>query len=174
MQIERVKAEETDLLPGLAEVLVNCVNQGNGNSISFYPPLDSRRAEDFWQAKLDEVANGKRILLVAKEADRIAGTVMVEFMTTDNQPHRGEVQKLLVHGDFRRRGLATALMAAIEEASLAAGRTLLVLDTLKGSPAQTLYAQLGWQEVGEIPRFVRNPAGIYESTVVFYKDLSKA
>ncbi len=172
MRIERVKYEEAAaVLEGLVEVLVDCVNRGTGTSISFYPPLDPKRAEKFWQEKLADLATGKRILLVARETHRIAGTVMVEFMSTDNQPHRGEVQKLLVHGDFRRRGLATALMTAVEEASLEAERTLLVLDTLKDSPAESLYRQLGWQEVGEIPFFVRSPDGLYDCTVVFYKNL---
>lgn len=172
MHIERVKPEEAEaFVAGLVEVLVDCVNQGRGVSISFYPPLDPQRAESFWRDKIADVASGKRIVLVAREGARVAGTVMVEFMSVDNQPHRGEVQKLLVHGDFRRRGIATDLMAAIEEASLAAGRTLLVLDTLKDSPAEDLYRQLGWQEVGEIPYFVRSPEGDYESTVVFYKNL---
>ncbi|HEX2910922.1 MAG TPA: GNAT family N-acetyltransferase [Chloroflexia bacterium] len=174
MRIERVKYEEADnVLAGLVDVLVDCVNRGSGTSISFHPPLAPERAEKFWRDKFADIANGKRILLVAREADRIAGTVMVEFMTTDNQPHRGEVQKLLVHGDFRRLGIASALMEAIEEAALDSDRTLLVLDTLKDSPAQTLYRQLGWQEVGEIPCFARSPEGIYESTVIFYKNLQK-
>jgi GNAT superfamily N-acetyltransferase len=172
MHIERIDKENGEaVIAGLVEVLVNCVNQGKGTSISFYPPLDPARAENWWRDRLAEVAAGKRILLVAKEDDRIAGTVMVEFASSDNQPHRGEIQKLLVHTDFRRRGIAVKLMAAIEEASLAAGRTLLVLDTLKDCPAETLYRQLGWLEVGEIPYFVRSPDGSYDSTVVFYKNL---
>src|SRR6476646_4280326 len=113
MQIERVQYEDAqEVLEGLVEVLVDCVNRGTGTSISFYPPLDPQRAEKFWQEKIADVATGRRILLVAREANRVAGTVMVEFMSMDNQPHRGEVQKMLVHGDFRRRGIATALMAA--------------------------------------------------------------
>lgn len=172
MQIEQVKYEEAEaVLGGLVEVLVDCVNQGRGVSISFYPPLDPKRAEKFWRDKFADVAEGKRILLVAREGTRIAGTVMAEFMTMDNQPHRGEVQKLLVHGDFRRQGVALALMQAIEKAALEAGRTLLVLDTVKDSPAERLYCQIGWQKAGEIPRFARSPEGLYESTVIFYKDL---
>jgi ribosomal protein S18 acetylase RimI-like enzyme len=172
MQIERVKYEEAEtFLAGLVEVLVNCVNRGDGTSISFYPPLERKRAEQFWRDKFADVAHGRRVILVAKKGNRIAGTVMAEFMTIDNQPHRGEVQKMLVHSDFLRQGIAKALMQEIEKAAFEAGRTLLVLDTVKDSPAEILYRQLGWVEVGEIPFFARSPEGLYESTVIFYKNL---
>lgn len=172
LQIERIQTEEAeDVLQGLIEVLVDCVNQGDGASISFHPPLDRQRAESFWRNKFADVATGNRVLLVAKDADRIAGTVMLEFMTMDNQPHRGEVQKLLVHSDFRRGGIAKALMVAIEQAAFDAGRTLLVLDTVKDGPAEKLYTKLGWRKVGEIPCFAVSADGKFSSTVIFYKDL---
>jgi acetyltransferase len=172
MHIEQLKFEQAEtVLPDLVDILVDCVNRGQGTSISFYPPLDPNRAEKFWRDKITGLAEGNRALLVAKAQDRVAGTVLVEFIGIDNQPHRGEIQKLLVHNDFRRQGIATALMKAAEAIALDAERTLLVLDTLKASPAEKLYRQLGWQEVGEIPNFVRSPAGLYDSTVIFYKNL---
>lgn len=172
LQIERIDYQEAEtILENLVELLVDCVNQGDGASISFHLPLNPQRAASFWRSKFADIANNQRILLVAKADNRIVGTVMAEFMTVDNQPHRGEVQKLLVHSDFRRGGIAKALMIAIEQASLAAERTLLVLDTVKGGPAEKLYSQLGWQRVGEIPRFAVSSTGLYESTAIFYKDL---
>ena len=172
MHIQTLKYEEAEeALAGLTEVLVDCVSRGRGVSISFYPPLEPKRADAFWLSKFADLANGKRILLVAKEKTRIAGTVMLELMQSDNQPHQAEVQKLLVHGDFRRQGIATTLMEAVEKTALDLGRTLLVLDTLKASPAEQLYRQMNWQEVGEIPWFVRSPDGLYESAMFFYKNL---
>lgn len=174
MEIRKFDPEEAgEVLEDLVEVLVDCVNRGSGVSISFYPPLDPERARQFWLAKFEEAAQGKRILMLAREPEtrRVVGTVMVEFPGVDNQPHRGDVQKMLVHGDFRRRGIAKALMKALETASLEAGRTLLVLDTLKEGDAEDLYLQLGWQRVGEVPYFVRGPQGQYASTVFFYKNL---
>lgn len=170
IQVTKETAEE--VLPGLVEVLVDCVNRGEGISISFWPPLDPARAESWWRDKLADVVAGKRIILAAWEDGRVAGTVQVELMGVDNQPHRADLQKMLVHGDFRRRGLATALMNAIEEKCLALGRTVLVLDTLRDSPAEALYLQLGWREVGEVPNYVRGPQGQYASTVFFYKQLA--
>ena len=174
MEIIQVTKENSDeVLAGLVDVLVDCVNRGEGISISFWPPLDRARAEKWWRDKLADAAEGRRIILAAREDGRVAGTVQVELMGVDNQPHRADLQKMLVHGDFRRRGLATALMTSIEAACRALGRTVLVLDTLRDSPAEKLYLQLGWQEVGEIPKYVRGPNGEYASTVFFYKHLAE-
>ena len=174
MEIQKLGPEDAGaVLDDLVEVLVDCVNRGSGISISFYPPLDPARARQFWLDKFEEVARGRRIILAAREPERgrVVGTVMLEFPGVDNQPHRGDVQKMLVHGDFRRRGIGSALMKALEAAALEAGRTLLVLDTLKEGDAEDLYLRLGWQRVGEIPCFVRGPQGQYASTVYFYKNL---
>lgn len=173
MLIEQVKVEKAgEFLPGLVSLLVSCVNHSEGISITFYPPLAPGRAEEYWLEKFSDVAKGRRILLVAREDDRVAGSVMLEFPGVDNQPHRGDVQKLLVHSDFRRRGLGTALMAALEETALAAGRTVLALDTLKDGAAESLYTRLGWQRVGEIPAYVRGPSGQNGTAVFFYKNLA--
>ena len=46
-----------------------------------------------------DVAAGTRILLAAWDDAMLVGTVMLEFASSPNQPHRAEVQKLLVHPD---------------------------------------------------------------------------
>lgn len=174
MEIQKLKPEDAgEVLDDLVDILVDCVNRGSGISITFYPPLDPARARQFWLDKFEDVAKGKRILLAAREPEnrRVVGTVMLEFPGSENQPHRGDVQKMLVHGDFRRRGIGSALMKALETASLEAGKTLLVLDTLLKGDAEDLYLQLGWHRVGEIPYFVRGPQGQYATTVYFYKNL---
>lgn len=51
-----------------------------------------------------------------------------------NQPHRGEIAKMLVHRLARRRGLGEALLRAAEAAALQAGKTLLVLHTPAPTP----------------------------------------
>jgi ribosomal protein S18 acetylase RimI-like enzyme len=90
----------------------------------------------------------------------------------ENQPHRAEVAKMLVHRRARRHGLGEDLMRAAESAAREAGRTLLVLDTVTGADAERLYARLGWQRVGEIPNYALWPNGGFCSTTVFYRDLS--
>src|SRR5205085_12529847 len=139
-----------DVTGGLATVLMDCVE--GGASVGFMLPLDRERAEGFWARMLDDSARGERILLVAEERETgaVIGTVQVILAAPENQPHRGEIAKMLVHRRARRRGVGEALMRAAEAAAREAGKTLLVLDT--ASPdAERLYDRLGWRRVGLIP-----------------------
>lgn len=156
----------------LADVLIDCVE--GGASVSFMAPLARERAVAFWRGVLDGVARGERVVLVADDqlTGRILGTVQVILSLPENQPHRADVAKMLVHRDARRRGLGAELMRAAERAALAAGRTLLVLDAVTGGDAERLYARLGWQKCGVIPGYALMPNGDLCDTTVFYRDLS--
>lgn len=158
----------------LAEVLVDVVD-GDG-SVSFMHPLDPARAQAFWRAVADGVGRGERALLVAEERDdaadggwRVVGSVHLVLGLPENQPHRADVTKLVVHRAARRRGVATRLMAALEGVARDCGRSLLVLDTETGAPAEALYAGLGWQRVGVVPDFALRPHGGLAATTFFYK-----
>jgi len=152
---------------GLGRILQDCVD--SGASVSFLPPLDPGVAREFYRARATEVARGQRILLAAWVDGVLAGSVMLDIAMPQNQPHRAEVQKLLVHSAIRRRGAARALMAAIEAEAAAAGRGLLVLDTRAGDSAEQLYASTGWTESGRIPGFTRLIDGGFCDTVFFYR-----
>jgi len=156
-------------IPALASVLVDCVD--GGASVSFMPPMGAARAERFWARVADAVAVGERALLVAEDADGIAGTVQLLLAMPENQPHRAEVAKMLVHRRARGRGVARRLMLAVEALARDEGRTLLLLDTVTGSIADRLYTCLGWQRVGEVPNFALMPDGSPCSTTFFYKSL---
>jgi GNAT superfamily N-acetyltransferase len=157
---------------GLAEVLIDCVE--GGASVSFMHPLPRAKAIEFWQGALAAAERGERIVLVAEEVDSgtLVGTVQLILNLPENQPHRADVAKMLVHRRVRRAGLGAELMRAAETAARAAGRTLLVLDTVTGEAAERLYARLGWQRVGEIPNYALWPRGGFCSTTVFYRDLA--
>ena len=133
-----------------------------------------RKAVAFWQAALNSAARGERIVLVAADAgsNTVVGTVQVVLAMPDNQPHRADVAKMLVHRSARRRGLGEALMRAAEAAAREAGKTLLVLDTVTGGDAERLYARLGWQRCGVIPGYALWPHGGLCSTTVFYRELA--
>jgi GNAT superfamily N-acetyltransferase len=152
----------------LAEVLLACVR--DGASISFMASLTLAEARAFWRARAKEVAVGERILLGAYADAMLVGTVTVDCAMPPNQPHHAAVQKMLVHPDFRRRGLARALMRGAERAAKAAGRTLLTLDTASDA-AEALYRSEDYVCVGVIPRYALNPDGSWCDTTVFFKHL---
>jgi GNAT superfamily N-acetyltransferase len=166
----------TDVTPGLAEALADLlvdVVEG-GASVGFLWPLPRERARSFWEDTLARVARGERILFVAEEraTGAIVGTVHVILTSPDNQAHRGEVAKMQVRRSARRAGLGAALLREAEAAALAAGKTLLVLDTATGDDAERLYERLGWVRVGEIPGYARWPRGEgYCATTLFYRRL---
>jgi ribosomal protein S18 acetylase RimI-like enzyme len=135
-------------------------------------PLSRERALSFWHAMAVAVANGERILLVARTGNQIVGTVQVIVAMPDNQPHRGDIAKLQVHSSARKHGLGEQLMRAAEDHARAAGKTMLVLDTVTDSAAARLYARLGWIKVGDIPDYALFPDGAYCSTTYFYKKIA--
>ena len=153
----------------LATVLLDCVE--GGASVSFMASLTRGEAESFFTKVANDVARGERILLAAFAGSELVGTVQVHLATPPNQPHRADVAKLLVTRKARSRGIAAQLMEAAEEASRRVGRSLLVLDTVTGSPAERLYVRLGWTRVGVIPNYALFPDGRWCDTTVFYKEL---
>ncbi|MGH8231181.1 MAG: GNAT family N-acetyltransferase [Steroidobacteraceae bacterium] len=167
----RAAAHQPQLAEQLAEVLIDCVE--GGASVSFMWPLTPAKALQFWQQALASAQRGERIVLVAEDqgSGKIEGTVQIVFAEFDNQPHRADLAKMLVHRRARRRGLGAALLRAAEAASLDAGRTLLVLDSVTGSDGDRLYSRMGWQRVGVIPNYALWPNGSPCDTTYFYKAL---
>lgn len=142
-----------------------------GASVNFLPPLGDDVANAFWDRVAREVADGERIVLAATSGEVLAGCVHVVLAGQPNGQHRAEIQKMLVHSAYRRRGLGRALLKAGEEAALSVGRWLIVLDTERGSAAETMYRACGYQEAGVIPDFALDARGEYIATVLFYRKL---
>ena len=155
-------------LQALAELLIDCVD--GGASVSFMHPLSMPKALAFWRGIADDVTAGTRVLLVAEDASGIVGTVQLVLDLPENQPHRADVSKMLVHRRARRQGLGAALMRAAEDAARECGRSLLVLDTASAEAAR-LYARMGWQLSGVIPGFALLPHGGRCATSYFYRQL---
>ena len=153
----------------LAQVLRDCVE--GGASVSFMAPLSIEKAVAFWERVADAVDRGQTALLVASRDGAILGTVQLILALPENQPHRAEVAKLLVHRDARRRGIADALMQALEGEALKRGRVLLTLDTANPD-AERVYQRLGWQQCGRIPDYALYPDGRFCDTVVYWKRLT--
>jgi GNAT superfamily N-acetyltransferase len=151
--------------------LIDCVE--GGASVSFMPPLSRERAITYWRHIAEGVAAGRRALLVAEDSRGICGTVQLVLDLPENQPHRADLVKMLVHRRARRRGVGSSLMRGAEAAALECGRTLLVLDAVTGGDGFRLYERLGWIRVGDIPRFALMPDGRPCSTTYFYRDLTE-
>lgn len=158
---------------GLSEVLIDCV--AGGASVSFMLPMSREKAEAFWRHAAASHARGERLVLAAFDSDgAIVGTVTLILNLPENQPHRADLAKMLVHRRARGRGVGAALLAAAERVALQAGRTLVVLDTVTGTPAERLYARHGWRRVGEVPNYALWPDGRPCPTTYYYKNLAAA
>lgn len=153
----------------LGRILKACVD--GGASVSFMPPFALAEAEAFYRRKASDIAAGHRVVLAAWVDGILAGTVMLDLDMPANQPHRLDLQKMLVGPDMRRRGLARLLLQAAEQHARAAGRRLMVLDTTTGSAGDAVYRSMGWREVGSIPDFAYNPDGTMGGATFFYKQL---
>jgi GNAT superfamily N-acetyltransferase len=169
LEVRRLEQFDTQEFAGLSRVLIDCVE--GGASVGFMLPLTPPRAADFWRSVALSALRGERCVLVAIDERRdIVGTAQLIFNLPENQPHRAEVAKMLVHRSARRRGVGAALLAAAETHARNAGRTLLVLDTASAD-AERLYERHGWQRVGVIPNYALYPDGRPCATTFFFKSL---
>jgi len=166
--VRRLTAVSEAQLEDLAAVLIDCVE--GGASVSFMHPLSRPKALTFWRGVAEEAASGARALLVAEDASGIVGTVQLVLAQPENQPHRADVSKMLVHRRARRRGVGAALMRAAEATARQCGKSLLMLDTASGD-AERLYARLGWTLVGIVPDYALWPKGGFCPTSFYYRKL---
>jgi GNAT superfamily N-acetyltransferase len=161
--------EAAGLVPALADILIDCVE--GGASVSFLLPIERRVAEDYYQRVVDKLETSGVTLFVAHVDQELAGTVLLSPVLIENQPHRAEVFKLLVHRRARNRGAAECLMRALEHKAAELGRPLLSLDTTAGTPSERLYTKLGWQRLGVMPGHALLPDGRVSDTTFFWKQL---
>ena len=168
-KIRRLESLGERELEELGELLIDCVE--GGASVNFMLPMSRAKADGYWRAAAARLQRAELLLLAAEQAGRIVGTVQILLGQPENQPHRGDLSKLLVHRRARRLGVGAGLLAAAERCALNAGKTLLVLDTASAE-AERLYARHGWQRCGQIPHYALLPDGAPCATVVLYKFLS--
>ena len=161
IQIRQITAPTPTELTQLANLLIDCV--AGGASVSFMHPMTMSKAAD-------AAAAGGRIVLVAEDAGGIVGTVQIVLDQPENQPHRGDISKMLVHRRARKAGIGAALMTAAEAAARDTGKTLLVLDTAS-SDAARLYERAGWTLAGVIPDYALLPHGGLCETAIYYRRL---
>ncbi len=156
-------------LPELAALLVDAV--AHGASVNFMAGFSRDEGVAFWRGVHRGVVSGGTTLLAADEGARLVGTVLLAAAPQPNGPHRAEIGKMLVASTHRRRGLGRRLLAAAEDAALASGRTLLLLDTETGSAGDLLYRRCGWIECGRVPGHSYAPDGRLAEATMFMKTL---
>lgn len=160
------------VLPAFGALLLACVR--HGASVGFVMPVSAAETESFWRDRvLPPLRAGTKLVLGARAEGQMVGTVQLNLDMPANQPHRADVSKLLVHPDWRRRGIARALMAELEVQARDRGRTLLTLDTRTGDHAEPLYASLGYATAGVIPGYCCDPVSPdrLDATTIMYKAL---
>lgn len=154
-----------ETLEELTELLIDVVK--DGASVGFLSPLSKMDAERYWE----DVLQPGVVLWIAESNQRIVGSVQLHLAMKSNAAHRAEVAKLMVHPEFRRRGIAKLLMERAEERAVLLSRTLLVLDTRAGDPSNVLYQSMGYIEVGRIPKYAKSSNGVLDDTVIYYKEI---
>ena len=170
MHIELLGPEDAaGTFDDLTDLLIDAVD--SGASVGFLPPLAPDAAREYWRDVFADIEAGRRLLLAAVDGGRIVGAVQLELATRPNAVHRAEVQRLLVHRSARRRGYGEALMHRLESVARERGRSLLVLDTRYGDPAELLYLKLGYTRGGIIPAYARSASGSLDSTAFYYRQL---
>lgn len=169
IQVRCLQAIGERELQELSDVLIDCVEGGAG--VSFLLPMTRAKAAAFWQSAATSLARGQRVVLAAENpAGTIVGTVQVIWAEPENQPHRADVAKMLVHRRARCQGIGAALLTAAERSARNAGKTLLVLDTASDDAAR-LYVRQGWQPCGRIPNYALWPDGTPSATTIYFKML---
>ena len=170
IEVRRIAGRELDAqLDGLAAVLADCV--AGGASVSYLHPFSHAAARAAFADWAIEVEQGRRIVLGAFADGELVGTVQVILALPPNQPHRGEVAKMLVHRSARKRGVGQLLLEHAEAEARVEGKSLLVLDAVTGDDAERLYARCGWTKVGVIPGYALYPDGRPCDTTYFFKSL---
>ena len=163
-------AQVSEAIPRFANILIDAVADGAG--VSFMYPLAEPDAEQFWREELPSVNAERTFILACKDERRnIMGLVMLQRAWAPNQPHRADVTKLLVHRDFRRQGVASALIQKLEKHAQSIGLTLLTFDAVAGGGTEKFYRTMGYQPVGIVPGYAYSGTGRLDDTMFFYKQL---
>lgn len=169
MRVHRLRSFAEHTLTELTEVLIDCVE--GGASVSFMLPMSRKKAGEYWRGVAQSAARGERAVLAALDSSgSIVGTVQLILNLPENQPHRGDLAKMLVHRRARRHGVGAALLIAAEECARDESRSLLVLDTASAEAAR-LYERHGWQRVGLVPGYALYPDGRPCATTFYFKSL---
>jgi ribosomal protein S18 acetylase RimI-like enzyme len=166
MRLSRENVEQ------LSDLLIETV--ANGGSVSFMHPLEPDVAAAFWTKSLTAADAGERVVLGALSEGQVVSTVTLLLDCPPNQPHRGEIAKMMTRVACRGQGLARSLMVEAERIACERGRTLLTLDTAEDEGAGPFYEKLGFTRAGVIPDYAYKPHGGLCGTIIYWKRIGAA
>ena len=155
------------LLPSLVDVLRDVVD--NGGSLGFLAPLDDADARSYWRSLVPEIERGSRLLFAAFVGARLVGSVQLVPSPWKTSPHRAEVHKLFVATRLKGTGIGKALMAAVHDTAPEHGRSLLLLNTRLGNPAEHFYHAHGYRVAGVIPGYAFGSDGERYDSLAMYR-----
>jgi len=100
-----------------------------------------------------ELNNKLAFWLVAVEGETVAGYIGSQTVMDET-----DMMNVAVHPDFRRQGVAEALVNKLVENLKRMGSHCLTLDVrASNAPAIALYEKLGFSEIGRRKNYYRNP-----------------
>lgn len=123
--------------------------------VSQIAELEKLCFSDPWSEKsvASELDNKLSCWLVALEGDTVAGYVGSQTVLDWT-----DMMNIAVHPDFRRQGIAEALVNELETALKNRGSRCLTLEVrASNAPAIALYEKLGFSQVGLRKNYYRNP-----------------
>ena len=142
------------------------IEKMNAAHVSQIAELEKLCFSDPWSEKSIETELFCRlsVWLVALEGEQVVGYVGSQTVIDES-----DMMNIAVHPDFRRRGIAEALVAELEAALSQRGSHALTLEVRDSNvPAITLYEKLGFQQVGLRKNYYRNPK---EDALILRKEL---
>jgi GNAT superfamily N-acetyltransferase len=140
--------------------------------MGFRAPLTYPQARGYWLSLGADLHSGSRLLLVASSEDRIVGSGQLVFSPWSSLKHWAELQKVFVAPARRERGLGRLLVTTLHAAARDRRRSLLVLSTRHGEPAEALYKKMGYREVDVVRGGAAGPTTQRYALVTLYKELS--
>ena len=131
------------------------IEKMNSSHVAQIAQLEKICFSDPWSEKsvASELDNKLAFWLVAVEEARVAGYIGSQTVMDET-----DMMNVAVHPDFRRQGIAEALVNTLVENLKKMGSRCLTLEVRASNvPAIALYEKLGFAEIGRRKNYYRNP-----------------